>query len=474
MRQTPARIGWLPEMPADCEHNLSDFLEKFRLLKEKHDAVAAATGAHFNIFSVLDREHYEVKTHSRFLAEMLNPKGAHSRGAAFLRLFFDMLQENFPQKFPEITDDDFEYFDVSAEADAGDLGRIDILLENREKCIVIENKIYAGDQEQQLDRYHKYAVGQAKKDESNVVLIYLTLWGGKPGKNTWSGDSEKVLSVSYSEHIIRWLDDCIKAVVHIAPVRETLMQYQSLLKKLTNQSISREFIMESNDLFRKDKNYELVSDLEEAIQKFKSQVLFEFWRELKKFLEKKTSEEVRYVARDAGRRSVGQPKIREEKEFEGIFEGHVDRYIGESTESEIILALSLEKIGNHNICLSIAKWKKNLFYGFAIKSEEGAFLRTAEERNNVQNFEFKHYADRALSAVEKTFENPIENHVWEKGKDSDDPHQFALGEVFPGGDFGSLLGNEFVVRVLDKEERNNIIELIGEQVANIVRHFAKG
>ncbi|CAJ2376435.1 MAG: PD-(D/E)XK nuclease family protein [Gammaproteobacteria bacterium] len=443
------------------DKRFSDFFGKFRLLKEKHDAIAAATGARFNIFSVLDREHYEVKTHSRFLAEMLNPKGAHSRGAAFLRLLFDMLQENFPQKFPEITDDDFEYFDVSAEADAGDLGRIDILLENREKCIVIENKIYAGDQEQQLDRYHKYAVGQAKKDESNVVLIYLTLWGGKPGKNTWSGDSEKVLSVSYSEHIIRWLDDCIKAVVHIAPVRETLMQYQSLLKKLTNQSISQDLIMDFNQLL--SDNHALIPDLEKAIREFKSHVLFGFWSALKTQLDK-TGKDVHYVARDPGFRKVGLPKIREEKEFKEILEGNIDRYIGESIERGI-LAISLEKIGTVTLCLSIAKCYGQLFYGFSIVRDK-AFLQSAEDRKEVLNKlpDFRRYADRVRDAVKKTDVNV--KCGWGRDPDYEKDQEFALGEAFPTNNDKVLVSD-----TLDENKRDETIRLIYGQVSEIAKHF---
>ena len=56
------------------------------------------------------------------------------------------------------------------EADAGEYGRIDILLKiSEDYWIAIENKIYAKDQENQLQRYKEYL--EDKVD--NYKLIYL-------------------------------------------------------------------------------------------------------------------------------------------------------------------------------------------------------------------------------------------------------------------------------------------------------------
>ena len=62
-----------------------------------------------------------------------------------------------------------EDFQMGAEVTT-DHGRIDILLEKDDACIVIENKIYAADQDHQLNRYlfvlimlpaaHRWAVGR--------------------------------------------------------------------------------------------------------------------------------------------------------------------------------------------------------------------------------------------------------------------------------------------------------------------------
>lgn len=78
-------------------------------------------------------------------------------------------------------DDDFDIMNskVFVEKDTGPIkkgrdaegGRIDILIETPKQLIVIENKIYASDQENQLMRYFKYCKSQNK----SFRLLYLTL-----------------------------------------------------------------------------------------------------------------------------------------------------------------------------------------------------------------------------------------------------------------------------------------------------------
>ncbi|RXJ73517.1 hypothetical protein CS022_09830 [Veronia nyctiphanis] len=42
----------------------------------------------YNLFNVLRSAHDEVRLHSRFLADLLNPEGRHQHGRSFLELFF--------------------------------------------------------------------------------------------------------------------------------------------------------------------------------------------------------------------------------------------------------------------------------------------------------------------------------------------------------------------------------------------------
>ena len=56
-----------------------------RVVAEKHEALAAASGQGFNLFEILKRETDEVHTHSAILAELLDPQGSHGQGPVFAR-----------------------------------------------------------------------------------------------------------------------------------------------------------------------------------------------------------------------------------------------------------------------------------------------------------------------------------------------------------------------------------------------------
>lgn len=56
-------------------------LEKERELRRR--------GADFNVFQLLRIEGSEDELHSRFIAELLNPRGAHGQGDSFLRFFLE-------------------------------------------------------------------------------------------------------------------------------------------------------------------------------------------------------------------------------------------------------------------------------------------------------------------------------------------------------------------------------------------------
>ena len=176
----------------DHTSQISNILTQVRLLKSKYDELAAVTGEQFNVFSILGVEADEVRTHSAFLADLLNPQGSHRQGAAFQKLFLKVaLNHSVPDPEP---------FQVRKEAST-DQGQIDILLENKEACIVIENKIYAGDQGRQMERYYQYATSKDFSEEKKQIkLVYLTLDGSSPSKESLGSLSvERVKCLSYKE-----------------------------------------------------------------------------------------------------------------------------------------------------------------------------------------------------------------------------------------------------------------------------------
>ncbi len=206
--------------------NLANLLNSISSILKKYENHAALTGENFNIFRLLNVQYDEVRTHSAILSDLLNPKGSHGQGSIFL--------EKFVTQF-DITDFDFKTAKCEKEKSLGAKtletgGRIDIYIEDAKKNkILIENKIYAPEQENQVLRYTKV---------ENAHVFYLTLEGDEPSNYSKRDlkNTEDFQSISYRDDIIKWLELCKKEAVNHPILRETITQYINLIKILTNQS----------------------------------------------------------------------------------------------------------------------------------------------------------------------------------------------------------------------------------------------
>lgn len=198
-------------------------------------------GENFNIFGILKVSKYETKLHTPFIAELLNPKGSHGLGDAFLRAFIDCVQLSIDFDYKTITVKS-EYNIGYKSNDCTTGGRIDILIADGSKNVVIvENKIYADDQQNQLLRYVNY--GQANK--LNYRLLYLTLEGSSPTEKALGNKTICCQCISYRETILKWLERCVELSACFPIVRETIRQYITNIRKLLNimdASIQNDFL----------------------------------------------------------------------------------------------------------------------------------------------------------------------------------------------------------------------------------------
>ena len=205
-------------------------------------------GENYNLFSILSIERYELK-HSALIANLLDPKGSHGCGDAFLRAFFKIaLKERaYPFKDCTLPDSYTEYYTGPIVGDTG--GRIDILVKSSSYGLIIENKIYAGDQDKQLTRYDNY--GKETFGADKYLLAYLTLYGYEASKEstaTKSAEEVAYLRLSYAEDILRWLEQCVRLAYDKPLVRESLNQYIRTIKQLTYQDMNQEDIPKIIDL----------------------------------------------------------------------------------------------------------------------------------------------------------------------------------------------------------------------------------
>lgn len=239
-------------------------LQKEKVRKEE----SRKRGERFNVFEMLGVAHYEV-THSKIIAGFLNPQGSHGQGNLFLRLFLQTIETEGKINI------DTTNAKVYTEYDTWD-GRIDILIEdNIGHGIVIENKVYAGDQPEQLKRYNDFA--KEKYGEGNYMIYYLTLYGHEASGDSANGIAYKC--ISYYEHIINWLQLCIHECATMPLVRETLVQYLNHIKQLTNQdmdSMNEEKLMELFDSSEKWSAFIGLSNMKnQLLDRLKSRLLNE-------------------------------------------------------------------------------------------------------------------------------------------------------------------------------------------------------
>ena len=249
-------------------HKLKDFHIKKEQMKLRG----------FNDFNYIDllKGYYDENTHSKIIAQFLNPQGSHYQGDLFLTKFFEVLGESHPNSSWQVYT---EYF-VENCTDKGQ-GRIDIFLDGGEKFVIIENKVGAGDQKSQIRKYVECIRKKKTIEEPNKILVlYLTLDGKEP--SDWSLDGFRVVKdklldengrevarikyISYQKGILEWIEKCIQEIENISNLREALKQYRKAVEVVTKKE---ENIMNLKEYLLRDENREILADLIENFEEFK-------------------------------------------------------------------------------------------------------------------------------------------------------------------------------------------------------------
>jgi len=234
-------------------------------------------GEKFNIFSILGMATKEDATHSAFIGELLDPKGSHMMGTIFLEQFLKTIQQEDHISASSATVIRECYIGkVDFEKRTG--GRIDILIkDNAGQTISIENKIYAGDQQFQIERYVNY-------NKCKNKVYYLTLTGDEPHKISKGDLSSKkhFKCLSYSNDMIDWLETCQMQAVSKPVIRESIRQYILLLKKLTHQLSDNE--MEDKIIKLISSNYSPARAVANGIEKAEILAADKLLNEIEKLL----------------------------------------------------------------------------------------------------------------------------------------------------------------------------------------------
>ncbi len=203
--------------------DIDNIITLFNEYEQKRDAQRHRGLNDFNPFTIVLKGHYEVQLHSRFLRHLLDPHADHYQGDLFLQLFLDKC--GLP-----------DFFNDTMRCHAhNEYKRIDIYITDGNKRLIIENKIWAGDQPDQLKRY----VEEIEKEgagKNSIAVMYLSL--DRDGKERYPNLESEFLSVKefksihYNKEITEWLEDAHKQVASIPNLSLGIRQYQEVIQKL--------------------------------------------------------------------------------------------------------------------------------------------------------------------------------------------------------------------------------------------------
>lgn len=286
----------------------------------------------FNVFEVLSVQYKEVIM-CRMLKEFLDPNGKHGKGNKFLKLFFKVINESSGEI---VSDEDLDNsyksneIVVDCEHEIDDNRRIDILIRVGARYIPIEVKIYAGEQQNQVQDYLNYCNKMQKQEGSNdkTVLLYLTLDGHNPSaysvgckisnesagpcseyieqdcsnedsiqheelkEKTKSKDSTKfrdqdktIIPISFKDEICRFLEQCIKEADNES-LFSNLKQYLYVIETISGKA-STPVIETLSKKLKNKADFKAVDALNDALAVSKTNFLQELFDLIEKKLKAK-------------------------------------------------------------------------------------------------------------------------------------------------------------------------------------------
>ena len=252
--------------------NYQNLLKEAAQLYDKHDVGRPAS---FNVFSVLHKETDEVNLHSRFLHALLDYKKPETE-----------TRENLKDFLQHVGVEDFELCDVKVERERYN---IDILITNDAgQAIIIENKIEAGDQPKQLQRYSEILsdiLEEQGYSDRDIHLLYLTLDDHDPSEDS-AGDLD-YKTISYRDDLSPWLEHCQKRAYDEPALRETVAQYLHLIRKLTYTDFRGEYMEDLKKFCLDDNNFVPIHDLHKAMSETKNSLQKKLWEEIESELKSK-------------------------------------------------------------------------------------------------------------------------------------------------------------------------------------------
>ena len=267
-------------------NEFNKFLQKRR---KKIEEIQKKAQNDYNILSITHKNSDELM-HSKMLASLLDINGLHYQEDLFLKKFLTIVN---------IEDFNTKNAIVKTEKSGNDIeeGRIDIYITDGNKHIVIENKINAEDQKEQLKRYVNIIKSENEEIEyENIIVIYLSKNRQKPEnlekyyllennilKDKKTKTPEAIYkSIHYKNEILKWLDKCLKDVYNISNLREAIITYKQIVEKIIGE-YKKKGIPMSNFLIENPDCIKYAYELNKNFSNMMGKVIFEFLKTLDEY-----------------------------------------------------------------------------------------------------------------------------------------------------------------------------------------------
>lgn len=316
-----------------------------------------ASGEDYSVLETAIKGNEEMM-HSSVIASLLDTRGSHGQKCRFLELFLGCLPEQFKSFDPSGARTACERYIGQKTEDSG--GRVDICIENSSgQMIVIENKIFAGDQEHQILRYVEFLRGRPlNRDGVEFPVLYLTPDGHSPSDDSTQTDGmqcrcgEDYVCISYRDVIVPWLDKCINEMEEKPHLKEHLATYRDIIKKKVLGMDRKKDII--NIIESAEENIKAAREISGQLDEIKIDAVTTFWRTIKKKLEE-DGLCPEFCHFDANMKLITVRDI----------EVLVRKYVDRPNEDNRYFGISVKLQNDGHICLLV---EENIYFAIALKS----------------------------------------------------------------------------------------------------------
>lgn len=391
---------------------IKHLLGKLGVIAFKYQKINEQNNDNFNIFSLLRNDRDEVNLHSRFISELLNKNGTHGKGAVFCEAFLKELEILF----------DLENYSVHRE-----YRNVDILLrDNKGKAVIIENKIWAKDQPEQLKRYHEQMLNEGYQDQ-DINIVYLSLDGREPDDASLGGLQKKIITLSYEDDIYKWIECCIEISSRIPSLRETLIQYQKIINQLTGKTMSEEQTQEIIKLLSENDNMINAQLIADNWVHVKWHTEWNFWNDFAELISK-------------------DYEILEHLKFShGYLNSVIHGKRNRNPHYGIMFKIGVLK--GADMCLYIERGDGNLYYGIRMMDK----LDVGIQINNEPKFnEFHQFLKKEYSQTNRN------------------PHWLVIKYLEPSINFNRFSDSN-TLRLANEQHRKEHIAKIWEEIQELIR-----